>query len=119
MKPFIPIMQGQFSAKAVNNRLRQLHAEIDALKALIRGDVEEVIEIATEAATSTSDSAETTFIEDAVSDIGVTADNWRTCEDIDALKAFALESFNLTVRARKIETVKAEIDGFLESQMMG
>lgn len=122
MNNFKAIMSGNFGVLSVNRRLRELHNRVDELEALINGgpvtheapeQAAPVVEPESAKETETVDSAETEIIE---ADAGPAPFDWKTTEDVAALKEFAKIEFGLAIKGnKKVETVRAEIEGFLET----
>jgi len=106
-------MAGNFGAISVNNRLRELHERIDALEARIGDETPEIHAPVLETVTTSPETVTTNTAETVVVD----PFDWKTSEDVAALKAFAFTDLGLTIKGnKKADTVRAEIEGFLQAQ---
>lgn len=124
---------GMLTPQKINVRLRELWEAFTKLAA----DVAELqAEAGIEPETTTLDESLTTTVgtqnvpeitttaapdapEAPITPPGDTEFDWRASEDVEALKAFALEKFDLVIRKQKPETVKADIEAYLETQIGG
>lgn len=109
---FKALMSGTFGVVAVNSRLRVLCEAITRLEDLagIGEKVEtETVTIAPEPVVEV-----TTTI--APADEDKEGFNWRTSESIEALKAYAMEKYGLTIRKQKVDTIRAAIQSYIETQ---
>lgn len=101
MYEFKPILMGNFGPVAVSRRLREIHKRIDELEEMLSG----------KAVNETVDSAETVILEDSKEEESF---DWKTCDDAQALKAYALEKHGLSIKGnKKAETVREEIEAFI------
>lgn len=108
---FKAIMQGNFGAISVNNRLRGLHERIEALESAVDALTGKKEPVVHDEPTETANSAETVVLENEP------FFDWQLCDDVQDLKDYALLELGLTIRGnKKADTVRAEIKGFLETQ---
>lgn len=107
---FKAMHQGTFGVLAVNRKLRELWTAIEEIRAHIGMTDGEAETVAEAPVTVTETVAEQPKEEEPAFD-------WKTSDDVPALKAFALETFGLEIKGnKKAETVRSEIMGFIEVQ---
>lgn len=102
------IMAGVFGSRAVNVRFQQVWEELEAIKAQL-GITDDQKE------TKTVNTAQTEVISTEVANTPPEdAFDWKTCDDAQVLKEFALSEFGLEIKGnKKADTVRKEIEGFL------
>ena len=114
MIKFKALLPGMFNVIGVNRKLREIWAAIDEIREYVyenkpMSEAEPVAEsVATEPVAET---------ETVVDEPDEPTFSWQTSEDVVSLKEFALLELGLTIKGnKKPETIRKEIEGFLEAQ---
>ena len=108
---FQAIMSGHFGVISINARLRQICEAITRLE-----ELQGVAQVAPETTTVTAPAKLDLPVQEAKEEAAALSFAWRESKSVGELKAFARQEFGLSIRKKLPETIKAEIQSYIDAQ---